>query len=136
MPPLSKSPSRNNPAMRDRIILKTIRRHETTIARSSPDCLQVKRLVKVMGLVAMAASAGVRFVDVVKWNDQGGMVPLSALANIIKNCRSFGVLLRSEDIYPDFVGHGRLAPLRINGDTARWKHNIRYSQSTQGQKGP
>ena len=84
-----------------------------------------------MGLVAMAASAGAKFADVIRWNEQGGMVPLSALANIIINARKFGALLRSEDIYPDFVGHGRLAPLRINGDTFRWKQNIRYSQLTQ-----
>lgn len=132
MPQPSKNPSRNNPRFRKHV-LEVVRKHEATIARSSPECLQVKNLVRVFGLFYLALASGARFDCILKWNDEGGMVPLSALANIVKNARTMGVLLRSEDIYPDFIGHGRLAPLKL-GDQARWKYNIQSSQSTLAQK--
>jgi hypothetical protein len=107
--------------------VKSAAKYEALVARSTPSCGQAKRLMKMFGgILPLCIACGTSFKTVLEWNTEGfGIVPMPYLYTLVKNARLFGVLLKPEHIFPDFVDYDRVRAGNLDGgDTAAWALTI------------
>lgn len=108
--------------------IKSTKKFETLVARSTPLSKQCKTLMaKFGGLLPLCIAAETSFRNVLEWNTKGyGLIPVPYLIRLVKNARAFGVLLRAKDIYPDFINYDTLR-VRQNTDMQAWQKTIKSS---------
>lgn len=108
--------------------IKSTKKFETLVARSTPLSKQCKTLMaKFGGLLPLCIAAETSFRNVLEWNTKGyGLIPVPYLIRLAKNARAFGVLLRAKDIYPDFIDYDTLR-VRQNTDMQAWDKAIKTS---------
>lgn len=106
--------------------IKSTKKFETLVARSTPLSKQCKTLMaKFGGLLPLCIAAETSYRNVLEWNTKGyGLIPVPYLIRLVKNARAFGVLLRAKDIYPDFIDYDTLR-VRQNTDMQAWNKAIK-----------
>lgn len=111
-----------------RVTLKSkILKWDAQVQRATPRFKQAKHLIaKFGGIMPFSVAVGVFPETIIaKWLVDG-IIPTSLLPRILHTARYFGILLRPQDIYPDFVeGDG----FRNYTDAHAWANSLQENRT-------